>query len=247
MTAWHIYNSLTGEQKIVAHADLAEFIFALAEEQMAYTFAWKEGFADWEPLAKIPELMVHRKKVPAPPPRGMRAPVLPDELIAPVSSPRIEIPEGTRVGGLTLETLPSMPIADNTVNFPESPTVQKSILIPTVKEETSGGQDRRESERLSTHLNVIITVDNTVIRTTTSDISKTGLSLEHPIPASMLKKSLELYISTPDSRQKLKMQATLVGDPKDARRFKFSNTTFQQVEQLEALIQSVKLINTKAS
>ena len=223
---WHVYNSLNGEQRVIESHHLAGFLTSLHEDQLPYIFLWQEGWSNWKAFLETPELLVMRKKVPPLPPRGLRATTNVADQVLQVSVASKPSPVPAPSPELSLEETPLVPV---TISFASTKPQKPAKPPPGAKPE-----ERRRSKRTVASLNVIISADGAVFRTLSVDISEVGLRLENPVPASMLKKQVQIVVSSPDLKTKLRFNAQLVGDASDAKRFTFVEPPATQVEQIKA-------------
>jgi hypothetical protein len=53
---------------------------------------------------------------------------------------------------------------------------------------------------------------------------------------------VQIVISSPSMTSKLRLNAVLIGDPKDARRFQFHEPTEAQLQQIESWIREIQAL-----
>ncbi len=247
---WHVYNSLSGEQRVVEATSLSGFLTSLNEDQLPYTFVWKEEWAEWRAFLEVPELHNLRKKIPTPPARGLRAtsnfteptPVPPKDFPLEVIETSFVRQQKKKEVRLELEDrrLPE-PTSEEAQVFAVPVVMPPEISFEAAKKPAkpppgAKPKERRKHERVDASLNVIITIDNAVFRARSVDLNAAGIRVEETVPESMLKKPVTIVVSSPDFKTKLRLIAELVGDPKDAKRFKFHEPSQAQTEQIEAWI-----------
>lgn len=217
MPAWFIFDVETDVQSEVDPSQLARVVKDIPADKLKSTVFWQEGWADWRPLAEIPELMEFRKVTPPPPPRK-----------APQPPPRPEKPIAKEPEPPPLQQIPV------TAKIPEPVPVQQIPVAAKAPEE------RRRTPREKVRFRVMFTWDDVVFRTFSKDLSLHGLRVEHPVPDSMMNRQVQCFISSPDMKSAVRFKATLIGESPDRLRFRFIDEDSHAQGVLEEWFETIR-------
>lgn len=159
-------------------------------------FLWTQGYAQWVPLAQVPEVF-HFCQEAATKKRTKAS-------FAPPPLPKASIPP--------------LPSEDSVV---ETSSEKKTPTLPSKAK--SLDSETRRFPRYQTRLRVILRSKEITFRTFTRNISAGGVALEHDVPSALLDQDCQMYLSDPQTQANIKFSARVVANRAESKYFIFTN------------------------
>lgn len=217
---------------------------------LLYWYAWQPGWENWKTVNEVSEIKTALEKsnsITAPPPPPIAPPPLPSLLVTNVasSSDAFEVIETTSESKLQDEQAQNN--FEKTQEIILNPQVEENTITSNI-ESTSSSKGPVESKNLRRHprynvrFKVIIENDVITFRTFTSNISISGVALEHAIPEKLLNNNCRIFISDLHKPETIAFTIKPVNrGNSDLKYFSFDNLDDNSVKKLESWLE--RLVN----
>jgi len=93
-------------------------------------------------------------------------------------------------------------------------------------------KERRKNPRFPAQFRAIFIIGTRSFRTTSCDVSASGMRIKDPLPANMLDKACRVFIGSPDLKENIEFHCVVIKDPESATRIQFQNPDAAATQRL---------------
>lgn len=251
MNHFWLYNNKSGAKLDQATLEQTVKLLSNELENLDNWFAWKTEWPNWKSVKEVSELTSAldeaTKKtakitppLPPPLPPTFNTQILstPNEAPKVISEEQFEIIDNKKEDDSkfenTGEIVLSPHLEENTVTIPPDETHQSpAASSQTTAASGDDARNLRRHPRYNIRFKVIIENDVITFRTFTSNISLSGVALEHPIPEKLLANNCRIYISDMKSPDIVAFSIKPIQRGNDLKYFSFDNLDTASIHKLE--------------